>query len=48
MVQPDLFDKQAMTLVGCKELTKKQWEDGYYADEGGMLYQHNCPLTNKE
>jgi len=32
-------------LVGCKELTKQEWEEGWKSDAGeAMPYQHNCPL----
>jgi len=33
----------AFEIVGCKELTDEQWEDGNRGD-GGPIYQHNCPL----
>ena len=45
MVQLDLFDKEAMDIVGCKELSKKAWDEGYVLDEKlGILIQRNCPL----
>ncbi|MFH1547583.1 MAG: hypothetical protein ABIC57_03795, partial [bacterium] len=30
-------------VVGCNDLTPKQWENGW-KDMGAGLYQHNCPL----
>ena len=44
MIQPDLLDDRCVEIVGCKELTKKQWEDGNKPDDSGLTYQHNCPL----
>ena len=34
----------AKELVGCKDLTKEQWEEG----RDSLLVQKNCPLFNKE
>ena len=39
IIQPDLFDKKCYEVVGCKELTKKQWKHGL----DGMN-QKNCPI----
>lgn len=52
MMQPKLDEEFGCSeLVGCTELTKQEWEKGYYADEGETVFQHNCPLQtemNKE
>ena len=31
------------TLIGCKDLTKKQWEDGFTVDKDQKFSQKNCP-----
>lgn len=30
-------------LIGCKDLTKKQWEDGFTVDKDKKFSQKNCP-----
>ena len=39
MVQPDMVDDRCTQVVGCKRLTKTQWEDGM---KNGN--QTNCPI----
>lgn len=46
MLQPDLLN-DSIELVGCKELTQTQWEEGNRQGEGGVYYQHNCPMIEE-
>jgi len=39
IIQPDLINEDCSEVVGCKALTKKQWEKGL----DGMN-QKNCPI----
>ena len=35
-------------LVGCKRLGVKAWAKGWHRDKkSNLLYQHNCPLLEK-
>jgi hypothetical protein len=39
IVQPDLFDERCKTVVGCKKISAKDWDDGG-ADK-------HCPLMKE-
>ena len=48
ILQPDILDPTFDSVVGCKKLSKKEWDKGFR--RGGtdlkcqLKFQHNCPL----
>jgi hypothetical protein len=37
-------DPDCSEIIGCKELTRKEWDDGNKKGEEGFFFQHNCPI----
>ena len=35
---------EAFEVVGCKKLSKEEWDKGMRPDKDKLTYQHNCPL----
>ena len=47
IIQQDLLDPRCSVLVGCKKLTKQEWEKGNIQSPQGFYYQSLCPIMDK-
>ena len=44
IMRRDSKDNRCAEIIGCKDITKEEWEEGNKKGEQGFFYQHNCPL----
>jgi len=48
IIQPVFGDEYGCSeIVGCKDMTKAEWEKGNRKDSEGRIYQHDCPLIKE-
>ena len=43
-VMKQLFFDKSEEVVGCKDLSKQKWDEGWKQNDNGIWQQRNCPL----